>query len=1252
VAGKVVARVSALLCLVLWTWASAQAQNVNGAPALAPNSAVVSGFSGGVTLPRDADHAETVMINLDGPVLRAINVNGLGGPFRGQAVTAAKPFTVTARQIGQVYAVTFDDAVPPNIYAAATSVYGLPIVVPEARGMNMPERVRRGAPNVRFMPGLFGPLAGAGPGSIWKISGTDGAVSLFANVTLDGTANSGAALGGLAFDSASRRIYVADRGSGTIHSFNLQGVDAGRFDHATQALPLAGLPSVPFDPSLRADIRSLEFDSGDPATWGYAPPARRVFGLAVHRGRLYYAVAAGPAVWSVSLSADGGFGGDPRVEFAFQAGPVPVAEISKIVFDASGDMLLAERGMPTGAYDFGVLVRPDSGRVLRLKAQRPGVDGTPYLWQAVGEYATGFAGEHRNGDGGIALGSGYDRNGVVDPGECGGTLWITGSRLRTTGDPALAQRLAPSGPLGIDGLQGSPVAQLRPNNTPPWSSLFIDFDDATDSAGASGRTPSQTSSQALGHMGDVAVWRMCPGPLFPQLAELLSEEPCPAGFHASRNQCVPAPCAAGELYRGGVCDKPECRPGERFRDGSCCPADSKWNPGTRTCDRKRPDLAIKKELAQCAPDGGPCTFRITLTNDSDVPYTGPILVGNTIKPGVVQSMTSPPGWACGQVSGQTAPLTSGPASDQAAGAIWACVAPDATLGPNQSAAFSMTAAVPLSPPRWLSCAAVKGDAGKDAGGGNNKSCVKGGDDAPGERGAPDLVARTSLRSCSAGQCEFVIAIRNIGTADYKGDLQLSETIEGGTIAGLVPFETGWSMPCAQGESGLICRRPNTSLAPGDPLTIGVSVTFAPGVRILRNCAIVDRPAGDANPDNDGSCVELHLEDLRPRLVVEKASRAGCGRLITAGGGSGNWSCEFEIAVTNMSPVPFNGDIKVTDTIAPGSVVWVSGDAADCPNYGGSLLCQWFNKALPPGGSTRITVRVDLPPNLPFESCARLDAPASAEQACISGMPAEPPPRREGSRPDPICAGGAFLVRPPSGVAQCCTLRSVAAGTCAGGRAVCADGTNFNLRTGSCDRKETCAADARLRDGTCCPAGQKAGSDGRCQAQLSCRSDQVERDGECVDGPISAAQGCPADRTADASSNTCVCRSGREVNGVCMTPATVAECPRGQIRQFDRCCTPEAIAAGACGGAPPPSVTLCPSPLLAFGGRCCTREEIGTGRCAAPARGCARGQYRGDDGRCYDRPARTERLSGRPSVKSKPEATKPAKKRVSKRKQQG
>ena len=56
----------------------------------------------------------------------------MGGPPQAQLVAAPKTFTVTARQTGQVFSLALDDADPPNIYAAATSAYGLPIVVPDA----------------------------------------------------------------------------------------------------------------------------------------------------------------------------------------------------------------------------------------------------------------------------------------------------------------------------------------------------------------------------------------------------------------------------------------------------------------------------------------------------------------------------------------------------------------------------------------------------------------------------------------------------------------------------------------------------------------------------------------------------------------------------------------------------------------------------------------------------------------------------------------------------------------------------------------------------------------------------------------------------------------------------------------------------------------------------------------------------------------------------------------------------------------
>ena len=202
--------------------------------------------------PPEARRLDKTYIDLNGPALRVIDLSRMGGPPQAQLVAAPKPFTATAGQIGQVFALALDDASPPNIYAAATSAYGLPIVVPDTDGDGRPDRARRGATNAAFMPGLFGPVtANGGPGSIWKINGVTGAVTLFANVTLAGVPNSGPALGGLAFDRGSRQLFVADRDTGMIHRFTLDGVDRGHFDHGTQALPP---PACRRSPSIRASV--------------------------------------------------------------------------------------------------------------------------------------------------------------------------------------------------------------------------------------------------------------------------------------------------------------------------------------------------------------------------------------------------------------------------------------------------------------------------------------------------------------------------------------------------------------------------------------------------------------------------------------------------------------------------------------------------------------------------------------------------------------------------------------------------------------------------------------------------------------------------------------------------------------------------------------------------------------------------------------------------------------------------------------
>ena len=157
---------------------------------VALGNAAVTGFSGAlppIQIASGVVPGEKTFIDLNGPSLRVVDLQHMGGPPMAQFVGAPKPFTFSAAAVGQVFGVALDDDAPPNIYVAASSAYGLPIVAPGPDGQ--PQHIKVGAPNAAYMRGLWGPKGG--PGSIWKIDGTTGKVSLFANVTLDGRSQFG-----------------------------------------------------------------------------------------------------------------------------------------------------------------------------------------------------------------------------------------------------------------------------------------------------------------------------------------------------------------------------------------------------------------------------------------------------------------------------------------------------------------------------------------------------------------------------------------------------------------------------------------------------------------------------------------------------------------------------------------------------------------------------------------------------------------------------------------------------------------------------------------------------------------------------------------------------------------------------------------------------------------------------------------------------------------------------------------------------
>lgn len=486
----------ALLLAVLTPFA-AKAQEQ---PIIQQGDAVVTGYSGVALLQPGpgAKPEDYAIINHQGATLQVFDLSQMQGGDDGRLVDAQRFFSVTAGEIGQVFGVALDDGRDgrgpepvPSIYATAASVFGLQIVETTNGVRN---RTTTGGPNRTWMDGQFGLGRGGGPGSIWKIDGRTGEISLFADVTLNGLPNNGPALGNITFDPSSRKLFVSDLQTGMIHAFDLNGAEVAVFDHGASARPRLGLPAVPYDPAGGVEITSTAFNALDPATWGYADRARSVWGLAVSGGRLFYAVAEGPEIWSVGIGKNGTFANDARVEIQVRA---PSADpIADITFGGDGTLYLSQRGQGLASYDYTALARSNTASVLRYGKRK--LPSGRVTWQPIpDEYAVGFEADYRNANGGVALGYGYDRFGYIRYDACESTLWSTGELLRHNAQQA--DQLTPGGPMIVHGLQGNGLQSVRPANEGPFQSYFIDFDS------------NHADPTHRGHMGDVAIWSSCPG---------------------------------------------------------------------------------------------------------------------------------------------------------------------------------------------------------------------------------------------------------------------------------------------------------------------------------------------------------------------------------------------------------------------------------------------------------------------------------------------------------------------------------------------------------------------------------------------------------------------------------------------------------------------------------------------------------------------------------------------------------------------
>ena len=601
----------------------------SAAQTIAEGEAVVTRFSG-------FDAASGFTLDPQGPVVLVVDIRSPDTPAAGQAWRDADVRVLAeAGTIGQVFGIAIDDADPPNIYAAASSAYGAYQL-----------------PSGDWAPGQWGPAGG--PGTVYRLDGSNGyAAERFAEITLGGRANTGAALGNIAFDAAHRQLFVSDLETGMIHRLGLDGFDRGTFDHgqtgragfvdAATGESMA-LPAVAFDPgtAARRDDCPAEFGRS-PECWNMADFRRRVWGLAVHKdtatgkSRLYYSVwsaqgfgnpewQADPAeqsnsVWSIGLTAGGDFDfGDIRRELTVpgffaelddynRAGPSnPVTDVA---LSANGDMFLAERGGLRGPEDGprDSLIWPHESRILHYRLDEAGA------WQPAGRHDIG------NGDradlgpphlrasaaGGVASGPGYTTAGRQDPDQPDAFVWATGDELCQIDAPCVSGSSggADGDPLyGLQGQPGDAPAELSP------AEAYADYPE--------------------------------PGPATP-------------GDAATRSYFVEVVQPGEAGWAGDV----------EIVAGAAPPAEGPAN------------LAVTKSMPEFCLAGAICTARVTVTNIGPGNWSGPLFLRDVLIPTGPDIDAVAPPWTCAAI-----------------GPEFLCYLPTVDLAPGQFRTLTMDIAVP------------------------------------------------------------------------------------------------------------------------------------------------------------------------------------------------------------------------------------------------------------------------------------------------------------------------------------------------------------------------------------------------------------------------------------------------------------------------------------------------------------------------------------------------------------------------------
>ncbi len=870
-----------------------------------PGEAVVTRFSG--TIQETGGDGQTrVVIDTNGTVASIIDLLQPGAVPQGQLwIDEPQRRLVTAAEVGQVFGIAFDDAAPPNIYLTATSAFGL----------------HRALGNTDWMEGMWGP--GGGPGTIWKLDAShDYKPAVFASITLDGRANTGAALGNIAYDRWNKQFYVSDLETGMIHRLRLSdGADLGTYDHGMAGRASftdassgvqQSLPQIVFDANSKARIKDCP--DGDfatsPTCWNAADFRRRVWGLGVRRDdatgevRLYYAVWSSQgfgneafadtddqekrnSLWSVAISQDGSFDKTSvRREFLlpdFFSDPADIARagrshpVADIAFPKAGTqnvMLLAERG---GLSNLGLEARapfaqPHEARALRYEL---GADG---VWKPIGRYDIGFYDREKhgqpylraNGAGGIDFGLGYTRDGAAAPDQPDGFVWMTGDGLCDPDGPCFDIATGVRDVVAkVDGLQGMPsdaYDEVAPTEAmapyPVTGSPYPAAGPERSYVIDTDVNVDATGKAIAAEMTRSDATKVGDVEVYTAVSESVVAA-SPTYPPASPPEYPPNAAPPGGLPPEAP--PPGVPPGGSPPGAGGIPPEA---PPPGVPPSGSPPGAVGANLAivktgptQCTAPGS-CAYDITVKNAGSVAYTGPIDVTDTLPSGWdVAGVGVGANWTC-----MLKPQIGG-------GGQVGCTYPATGFMPGQSVSMKLALKVPANagPGEVQNCADLSYAGGLD------RSCAK----TKVVGGKPPFKLDFELvKASKPGQtecknndtCTFRLTLTNKGATAFPDSpsfkLRIQDALPSGwTLAGY-GLTSKWK--CTGSGAALTCEYLGAPLAAGASETVAITANVPPfETRTqVKNCAdfkIYRQPGwiggglfDDDNPNNNRPCLSVKI----------------------------------------------------------------------------------------------------------------------------------------------------------------------------------------------------------------------------------------------------------------------------------------------------------------------------------------------------------------------------------------------------------